>query len=141
MRLAAYRRLSTVTTLDEVADVAVEWEDRFGPIPPPARMLLAIAKLRVLALDVGIEEIVAVKGPGFGGPTAVARIRPVKLPASKEVRLSRLYPKSKYDPDIGLLQLSISSRAEAVPETIAALTDLEIFTASESAPEPEKVKT
>jgi len=130
MRLMAYRRLSNVTTLDEVADVAAEWEDRFGPIPEPAQMLLAIAKLRVLALEAGIEEIVAVKGPGFGGPKAVARIRPVRLAASKELRLSRLYPKSKYDPEIGLLQLSVSSRAEAVPETIAALTDLEIFPAS-----------
>jgi len=130
MRLMAYRRLSNVTTLDEVADVAAEWEDRFGPIPEPAQMLLAIAKLRVLALKAGIEEIVAVKGPGFGGPKAVARIRPVRLAASKELRLSRLYPKSKYDPEIGLLQLSVSSRAEAVPETIAALTDLEIFPAS-----------
>jgi len=132
MRLMAYRRLSNVTTLAEIADVAAEWEDRFGPIPEPARMLLAIAKLRVLALDAGIEEIVAIKGPGFGGPTAVARIRPIKLAASKEVRLSRIYPKSKYDAEIGLLQLAISSRAEAVPETIAALTDLEIFPAAAS---------
>jgi len=127
MRLAAYRRLSTVTSLEEVADVAAEWEDRFGPIPEPAQMLLAIAKLRVLALAAGIEEIVAVKGPGFGGPKAVARIRPITLAASKEVRLDRLYPKSKYDAEIGLLQLAVSSRAEAVPETIGALTDLEIF--------------
>ena len=135
MRLMAYRRLSNVTTLDEVADVAEEWQDRFGPIPEPAQMLLAIAKLRVLALDAGIEEIVAVKGPGFGGPDAVARIRPVALPASKEVRLSRLFPKSKYDPEVGLLQLAVSSRAEAVPETIMALTDLEVFPAQASATE------
>jgi len=127
MRLDAYRRLSSVRTLAEVADVAAEWEDRFGPVPEPAAMLLAIAKLRVLALEAGIEEIVAVKGPGFGGPTAITRIRPVKLAASKEVRLSRLYPKSKYEPEIGLLQLAVSSRAEAVPETIAALSDLEVF--------------
>ena len=130
MRLMAYRRLSNVTTLDEVADVAAEWQDRFGPIPEPAQMLLAIAKLRVLALEAGIEEIVAVKGPGFGGPDAVARIRPVSLPASKEVRLSRLFPKSKYDPEVALLQLAVSSRAEAVPETIAALTELEVFPAA-----------
>jgi len=54
------------------------------------------------------------------------------LAASKELRLSRLYPKSKYDPDNGLLQLAVSSRSEAVPETIAALTDLEIFPAGAS---------
>lgn len=128
MRLAAYRRLSTAKTMDEVADVAAEWEDRFGPIPEPAQMLLAIAKLRILATAAGITEIVTVKGPGFGGPKAVAKIRPVKLAVSKEVRLERIYPKSKYDPEIGLLQLAVSSRAEAVPEMIAALTDLEVFT-------------
>jgi transcription-repair coupling factor (superfamily II helicase) len=134
MRLNAYRRLATVTTLDEVADVEAEWTDRYGPIPEPALMLLELARLRVLALDAGIDEITAVKGPGFGGPTAVARIRSVKLAASKEVRLSRLYPKSKYDPEIGLLQLSVSSREQAAPETIAALRDLEIF------PEPEEAE-
>jgi transcription-repair coupling factor (superfamily II helicase) len=127
MRLAAYRRLATVRTVEEVADVAAEWEDRFGPIPEPAQMLLDIARLRALALGAGIEEIVAVKGPGFGGPDAVARIRPVKLAASKEVRLSRLYRKSKYDPEVGLLQLAVSSRAAAVSETITALTDLDVF--------------
>jgi len=132
MRLAAYRRLSMVKALDEVADIQSEWIDRFGPVPESAQMLLAIAKLRVLAIEAGIEEIVAVKGPGFGGPNAVARIKPIKLPASKEVRLSRMYKKTKYDPEIGLLQLAISSRAEAVPETIAALTDLEIFPADAS---------
>jgi len=135
MRLMAYRRLSNVTKLEEVGDVAAEWQDRFGPIPEPAQMLLAIAKLRVLALEAGIEEIVALKGPGFGGPKAIARIRPVTLAASKEVRLSRMYPKSKYDPEIGLLQLAVSSRAEAVPETIAALMDLDVF------PQPETAET
>lgn len=127
MRLAAYRRLATVTTLDAVDDIATEWQDRYGPIPEPAAMLLTMARLRVQALEAGIAEITAVKGPGFGGPDAIARIKPVKLAASKEVRLSRLYPKSKYDSEIGLLSLAVSSRDAAAVETIAALTDLEIF--------------
>lgn len=127
MRLAAYRRLATVKTLAEVEDIAAEWQDRYGPIPEPAEMLLALARLRVQALDAGIEEIVTVKGPGFGGPSAVARIRPVTLRASKEVRLSRINPKSKYDPEIGLLSLAVSSREGAVPEIVNALTDLAVF--------------
>ena len=131
MRLAAYRRLATVTRLDEVDDIAAEWLDRYGPIPEPADMLLQLARLRVLALDAGIEEITAVKGPGFGGPDAVARIRPVTLKASKEVRLGRVHPKTKYDADIGLLALAVSSREQAAPEVIAALTDLGVF------PEPD----
>jgi len=129
MRLMAYRRLSSVSTMDEVADVQAEWEDRFGPVPEPAQMLLAIAKLRVLAIEAGIDEIAGSKGPGFGGPAAVVRIRPIKLAASKEIRLGRRYPKSTYDPEIGLLKLAVSSLAEAVPETLAALHDLEIIDA------------
>ncbi|MEM7092670.1 MAG: transcription-repair coupling factor [Actinomycetota bacterium] len=127
MRLNAYRRLATVTTIDEVADVEAEWTDRYGPIPDPAAMLLQLARLRVLATDAGIEEITVVKGPGFGGPDAVARIRPLQLLASKEVRLGRVNPKSKYDPEIGLLQLAVSSREQAAPEIIAALEDLAVF--------------
>ena len=127
MRLAAYRRLATVTTLGEVDDIAAEWTDRFGPVPEPAEMLLQLARLRVLAIEAGIDEIVAVKGPGFGGPDAIARIRPVTLRASKEVRLGRINPKSKYDAEIGLLSLAVSSREQAAPEVIAALTDLAVF--------------
>ena len=53
------------------------------------------------------------------------------LKASKEVRLGRVHPKTKYDADIGLLALAVSSREQAAPEVIAALTDLGVF------PEPD----
>ena len=33
--LAAYRRLAAVTELQDVEDVRAEWEDRYGPPPPP----------------------------------------------------------------------------------------------------------
>ncbi|MGH8946595.1 MAG: transcription-repair coupling factor, partial [Acidimicrobiia bacterium] len=36
LRLEAYRRLAAATTHPEVDDVAAEWEDRFGPLPPAA---------------------------------------------------------------------------------------------------------
>ncbi len=35
-RLEAYRRLAATTTVDEVEDVAAEWKDRFGDLPPNA---------------------------------------------------------------------------------------------------------
>ena len=97
-------------------------------------MLLPELVEDVGGIEAGIEEITAVKGPGFGGPNAVARIRPVTLKASKEVRLGRIDPKSKYDAEIGLLKLAVSSREQAAPETIAALTDLGVFPEIESAP-------
>ena len=38
-RLEAYRRFAAVTTGTEVDDIATEWIDRYGPIPPPAESL------------------------------------------------------------------------------------------------------
>ena len=40
LRLEAYRRLAAVTTPAEVDDIRAEWEDRYGPLPPPAEALL-----------------------------------------------------------------------------------------------------
>ena len=61
-------------------------------MPDPALALLAVAQLRVRAIRAGITEISVAKGPGFGGPAYVAKLSPVKLPASKLVRLQRLFP-------------------------------------------------
>jgi transcription-repair coupling factor (superfamily II helicase) len=37
LRLEAYRRLATVRTSVELADIETEWRDRFGPLPEPAQ--------------------------------------------------------------------------------------------------------
>ncbi len=101
VRLEAYRRLSAVRTVAEVEDVRTEWQDRFGPLPAPATALLEVALLRVECLRLGVEDL-AVSVPRFssegagprGGPggRAVAKLTPVILPASAEVRLRRLAP-------------------------------------------------
>ncbi len=82
LRLEAYRRLALAREETEVDEVAREWEDRFGPLPPPARALVDIARLRVEALRVGLSEIVELRGE--------VRLAPVELSASQEVRLQRL---------------------------------------------------
>ncbi len=40
VRMEAYRRLAAVTDAADVEDVRAEWEDRYGPPPPPAVALL-----------------------------------------------------------------------------------------------------
>lgn len=84
LRLEAYRRLGSVTTLNEVADIATEWHDRYGPLPDPARALLHIGTLRALCHTHKFHEIVSV------GKTI--RISPVDLRASQEMTLRRLAP-------------------------------------------------
>ena len=41
----------------QVADLAAELSDRFGPLPDEARRLLDFAKLRCRAIDLGIDSI------------------------------------------------------------------------------------
>ena len=57
LRLDLYRRISTATDAEGLAAVRAEAEDRFGPLPPPVRTLLAVASLRLVCLERGVEEI------------------------------------------------------------------------------------
>ena len=120
VRLEAYRRLSAVRTVAEVEDVRAEWEDRFGPLPAPAVALLSVALLRVECLRLGVEDL-AVSVPRFagegvgprGGPggRAVAKLTPITLPASAEVRLRRLAPGGTYQPETHRLSFPVAPDA------------------------------
>ncbi len=117
VRLEAYRRLSAVRTEGEVEDVRAEWLDRFGPLPPPAAALLEVALLRVECLRLGVDDL-AVSVPRFasegagprGGPggRAVAKLTPVLLPTSAEVRLRRLAPGGTYQDEARRLTVPIA---------------------------------
>ncbi|HVN52236.1 MAG TPA: transcription-repair coupling factor, partial [Acidimicrobiales bacterium] len=123
-RLEAYRRLAAVTTPDEVDDIRVEWLDRYGPVPAEAEALLEVAGLRAECVRTGVREVTVTKGPGFGGPRYVARLTPVELPASKVIRLRRLYPDAVYKEDLRHLQLPVASADVAVSTVVAALREL-----------------
>jgi transcription-repair coupling factor (superfamily II helicase) len=92
LRLEAYRRLATAADPAAVDDVSAEWADRFGPVPAAATALLEIARLRVEALRVGLNEVVTLKSE--------VRMSPVDLTTSQEVRLQRLAPKAILRDDV-----------------------------------------
>jgi transcription-repair coupling factor (superfamily II helicase) len=85
-RLEAYRRLAAATSEADVDDVVDEWRDRFGALPPEATVLIDVARLRVEALRVGLEDIVKMRSE--------VKLSPVSLTASQEVRLQRLAKRS-----------------------------------------------
>ncbi|MGA1616148.1 MAG: transcription-repair coupling factor, partial [Ilumatobacteraceae bacterium] len=87
LRLEAYRRLAQVTTAEEVADIRAEWEDRYGPVPAEAEMLLTIGELRAECIRCGITEL-QVTGDRQRGRQA--RLSGVELKASESMRLRRL---------------------------------------------------
>ncbi|NNE73063.1 MAG: transcription-repair coupling factor [Acidimicrobiales bacterium] len=124
LRLEAYRRLATVASMAEVEDIRAEWLDRYGPIPAPAEQQLAVAKLRAECVRTGVAELTVTKGPGFGGAAWVARISPVNLPTSKQIRLDRLYGKSVFKADHELLVLEMKKKDDLVGQILTALADL-----------------
>ncbi|NNL68500.1 MAG: hypothetical protein HKO70_00885 [Acidimicrobiia bacterium] len=81
-RLEAYRTLAAAASHAEVDEVAAEWRERYGPLPREATVLIDIARLRVEALRVGLEDIVKMRNE--------VKLSPVILSASQEVRLRRL---------------------------------------------------
>ncbi len=56
-RIEAYRRLSRAATLDELANVARDLTDAYGPPPEPARALIDLTEVRIAACTLGIDRI------------------------------------------------------------------------------------
>jgi transcription-repair coupling factor (superfamily II helicase) len=137
LRLEAYRRLAGVTSQAEVDDIRTEWEDRYGPVPAAAAALLAVARLRAECVRTGLREATVTKGPGFGGPKYVARLSPITLPASKKVRVERLYKGTVVKPAVEQVLLAVKSAAGAADEIVEALQDLvpeEVSTSAAATP-------
>ncbi|MDO9396367.1 MAG: transcription-repair coupling factor [Herbiconiux sp.] len=92
LRLEAYQKLSTAaspTASDDSIDrVIEELTDRYGEPPVPVQNLLAVSRLRRLAQKASLSEVVTM-GSNL-------RVAPADLPDSKQVRLQRMYPGSKY---------------------------------------------
>ena len=62
LRLKLYRRLADLTTEQDIADMAAELKDRFGPPPPPVENLLFQLSVKSLGLRAGIESITTESG-------------------------------------------------------------------------------
>ncbi|MBI3979895.1 MAG: transcription-repair coupling factor [Chloroflexi bacterium] len=56
-RLSLYRRLAEAVTVEAVDDLGRELRDRFGEPPSPARTLLFVATVRVLATQGGVKSV------------------------------------------------------------------------------------
>ena len=112
LRLEAYRKLATVRTEQELADIENEWRDRFGPLPTPAQSLIAVGALRVECIRIGITEIMTNGNE--------ARISPVQLRASQTMTLRRLASGATFKEQSGLLTVPIKRGANPT----AVLTEL-----------------
>ncbi|MGE5572310.1 MAG: transcription-repair coupling factor [Bacteroidota bacterium] len=57
LKIELYKKVNAATTLDDLDDIEQEIEDRFGPAPEPCRNLLAIARIRAIARDMGVTHV------------------------------------------------------------------------------------
>ena len=123
-RLEAYRRLAATTTEAGVEDVAREWADRYGPLPAAAEGLIELALLRVTCLRLGIQEITVLPARPGGRAIPLAKISPLVLPASAQIRVRRLIGERAYDEINHSLRIELDQQRRAPSELRALLDDL-----------------
>jgi transcription-repair coupling factor (superfamily II helicase) len=114
VRMEAYRRLAAVTSADDVDDVRAEWEDRYGPPPPPAVALLDVARLRAACLRLGIRAVAVQKGR--------ARLDGWQMRKSQEVRLQRMVAGAQVLPDAVVVPIAASGEM-SVAQALLLLLD------------------
>ena len=81
-----------------------ELTDRYGPLPEPARRLVAVARLRLLCRRYGVTEVSAT---GSAGQPSTLRLAPLPLVDSQQMRLARVYPGANYRPTTATVQVPI----------------------------------
>ena len=122
LRLEAYRRLALVTTPAEVGDIRAEWEDRYGPVPPEAEALLAVADLRAECHRTGVREVVVTANRT--GPGHQARITPLALRTSATVRLRRLARSAIYKEESRQLVVPLAKGVDPAAALVTLLRAL-----------------
>ena len=124
LRMDAYRRLAAVTDPLEVDAIAQEWADRFGAVPEPAAGLLQVARVRAECVRTGISDVTVGRAPTLSGGGMLARMVPIRLATSKQMRLERLYRGSIYKEPSGELQLPVPAGEDPAAFVVEALRQL-----------------
>ncbi len=75
-RLFYYQQMMSARSVDRLAEVAAEVEDRYGHPPTPVRNAFSVMRLRVVGRDLDIEKI-----DGKGGRLAVTFVNRQNVPA------------------------------------------------------------
>ncbi|MBA2625994.1 MAG: hypothetical protein H0U89_10370, partial [Acidimicrobiia bacterium] len=99
----------------------------YGPPPPLAEALLAVASLRAECVRAGVREVAVT--PNRTGPGNVARLAPLALRTSAVLRLRRLARDAVYKEDLGQLVVPLKrpsggERTDAAADVPSTLRDL-----------------
>ncbi|MBX3311703.1 MAG: transcription-repair coupling factor [Microbacteriaceae bacterium] len=118
LRLEAYQKLANASREEnyeeQIEAIKQELEDRYGALPEAARKLLQVTRIRGMANQKGILELVTAGG--------ALRISPVELAESAQMKLARLF-KAKYAS--GNKQLLVPIPKDATdPQIIGLVSDI-----------------
>jgi transcription-repair coupling factor (superfamily II helicase) len=103
LRLEAYTRIAAIDSVADINAVRDELADRYGQVPVQVENLLAVARLRAVARQAGLTDIMLQANH--------IRFGPVELPDSRQVRLQRLYPGT-------ILKRAVSTMLVPVPKAV-----------------------
>jgi transcription-repair coupling factor (superfamily II helicase) len=56
-KMSAYRAVASANTKAELTQIAVDWNDRYGPIPVAAHQLIRVVELKQIAKSLGFSRI------------------------------------------------------------------------------------
>ena len=122
-RMEMYKRISSLVSDADRADILDELMDRFGEVPPPVETLLDIAQLRAQANKLGISQLTYKPG-GF----LVMKIDLRYLPEDDEAYIEamsqadkRIIP-SRMHPDVVILSAPTMNEYGILREAVKALT-------------------
>jgi transcription-repair coupling factor (superfamily II helicase) len=90
LRLEAYRMMAQAATEEAIGEAVDELKDRYGELPPPAEMLVDIARLRMSAREAGITDIAAQGN--------FIKFAPADLPESRRLRMQRMFKGAQVKP-------------------------------------------
>jgi transcription-repair coupling factor (superfamily II helicase) len=108
LRLEAYTQIAAIDSAADIEAVRDELGDRYGLVPDQVENLLAVARLRFVARQAGLTDIM-LQGNHI-------RFAPVELPDSRVVRVQRLYPGTILKPTVSTMLVPVP---KAVPGTRA----------------------
>jgi transcription-repair coupling factor (superfamily II helicase) len=75
LRLGIYRRMASLTSIEEIEEIRQELEDRFGPLPDQTENLIYLLRLKVLATEAGVEIVTTDDGKPVIGLGTVAEVK------------------------------------------------------------------
>ena len=119
LRLEAYHKLSAASgaqgTREQLDEILAELEDRYGPAPHSVRNLIDVTQLRQQCNRLGLKDVLMLG--------TSAKLTPIEMTESEQVRFSHTMPGSKYLHTSKLLTVNIPKDAAGLPLRDRALID------------------